>query len=115
LPVLLGIFLLCFSYWIHRSFGQPELNQILYHMNFGVELMDTVDPAVTWRFVRWCVMAPLVLLALVFYVEAKVRAAIARAPQCCHVLCYRLIAGSRNCWCLAPPRSGCVMYRPLSM
>lgn len=86
----LALFLFCFSYWIHRSFGQPELNQIVYHMNFGVELMDTVDPAVTWRFVRWCVMAPVVLLALVFYVEARVRAAIARAPQRCHVLCYRI-------------------------
>jgi phosphoglycerol transferase len=86
----LALFLFCFSYWIHRSFGQPELNQIVYHMNFGVELMDTVDPAVTWRFVRWCVMAPVVLLALVFYVEARIRAAIARAPQRCHVLCYRL-------------------------
>jgi phosphoglycerol transferase len=86
----LALFLFCFSYWIHRSFGQPELNQIVYHMNFGVELMDTVDPAVTWRFVRWCVMAPVVLLALVFYVEARIRAAIARAPQRCHVLCYRI-------------------------
>jgi phosphoglycerol transferase len=86
----LALFLFCFSYWIHRSFGQPELNQIAYHMNFGVELMDTVDPAVTWRFVRWCVMAPVLLLALVCYAEAKMRAAIARAPQRCHVLCYRI-------------------------
>jgi phosphoglycerol transferase len=59
-------------------------------MNFGVELMDTVDPAVTWRFVRWCVLAPLLLLALMFYLEARLRAAIARAPQRCHALCYRL-------------------------
>ncbi|MTV40476.1 sulfatase-like hydrolase/transferase [Duganella radicis] len=87
---LLAIFLFCFSYWIHRSFGQPDLDQIAYHMNFGMELMDTVDPAVTWRFVRWCVMAPLVLLALLFYVEAKVRCVIAHAPQCCHVLFYRI-------------------------
>lgn len=87
---LLAIFLFCFSYWIHRSFGQPELNQILYHMNFGVELMDTVDPAVTWRFLRWCVLAPLLLLALMFYLEARLRNAIASAPQRCHALCYRL-------------------------
>ncbi|MHA4868227.1 sulfatase-like hydrolase/transferase [Duganella sp. PWIR1] len=87
---LLALFLFCFSYWIHRSFGQPDLDQIFYHMNFGVELMDTVDPAVTWRFVRWCVLAPLVLLALVFYVEALLRRVIAMAPQCCHVVCYRI-------------------------
>ncbi|MFS2006231.1 sulfatase-like hydrolase/transferase [Duganella sp. CT11-25] len=87
---LLALFPLCFSYWLHRSFGQPDLNQIAYHVNFGIELMDTVDPAVTWRFVRWCVMAPLVFLALLFYVEPKVRQAIARAPQCCRVLCYRI-------------------------
>jgi phosphoglycerol transferase len=87
---LLALFPLCFSYWLHRSFGQPDLNQIAYHVNFGIELMDTVDPAVTWRFVRWCVLAPLVFLALLFYVEPKVRQAIARAPQCCRVLCYRI-------------------------
>lgn len=91
---LLALFLFCFSYWIHRSFGQPDLDQIVYHMNFGVELMDAVDPAVTWRFVRWCVLAPLVLLALVFYVEARLRRVIAMAPPCCHVLFYRL-----HRWC----------------
>ncbi|MYM23564.1 sulfatase-like hydrolase/transferase [Duganella sp. FT135W] len=87
---LLALFLLCFSYWIHRSFGQPDLDQIAYHMNFGVELMDTVDPAVTWRFVRWCVMAPLAFLALLFYIETRLRNAIVRAPESCRMLCYRI-------------------------
>lgn len=54
---LLGMFLFCFSYWLHRSVGKPDIEQITYHMNFGVELMNTVDPAVTHRFIRWCVLA----------------------------------------------------------
>jgi phosphoglycerol transferase len=87
---LLALFLLCFSYWIHRSFGQPDLNQIAYHINFGIELMDTVDPVVTRRFIRWCVLAPLIFLALLFYLEPRARRAIARAPQRSRVLCYRL-------------------------
>jgi phosphoglycerol transferase len=83
-----AIFLFCFSYWIHRSFGQPDLDQIAYHLNFGIELMDAVDPAVTWRFIRWCVLAPVLLLALTFYLEALVRQAIAKAPPCCHAAFY---------------------------
>jgi phosphoglycerol transferase len=87
---LVAIFLFCFSYWIHRSFGQPDLEQIAYHVDFGVELMDAVDPAVTWRFMRWCVLAPVLLLALVFYLESPARRAIAKAPRCCHAVFYRL-------------------------
>jgi phosphoglycerol transferase len=83
-----AIFLFCFSYWLHRSFGQPDLDQIAYHMNFGIELMDAVDPAVTWRFVRWCMLAPVLLLALVFHLEALVRQAIVKAPPCCHAAFY---------------------------
>jgi len=87
---LVAIYLFCFSYWLHRSFGQPDLEQIAYHVNFGMELVDSVDPAVTWRFFRWCVLAPVLLLALTFYLESLARKAIAKAPPRCHAACHRL-------------------------
>ncbi|MYN39410.1 sulfatase-like hydrolase/transferase [Duganella sp. FT109W] len=87
---LLGIFLFCFSYWLHRSFGKPDIEQITYHMNFGVKLMNTVDPAVTRRFIRWCVVAPLIFFALLCYTERRGRRVLARRSQRCRAICSRL-------------------------
>ncbi|MRX08408.1 sulfatase-like hydrolase/transferase [Pseudoduganella sp. FT25W] len=87
---LLGIFLFCFSYWLHRSFGKPDIEQITYHMNFGVELMNTVDPAVTHRFFRWCVLAPLVFFALLCYMERRGRGVVARRSQRCRAILSRM-------------------------
>nr|WP_315250989.1 sulfatase-like hydrolase/transferase [uncultured Duganella sp.] len=87
---LLAIFLLCFSYWLHRSFGQPDLGQIAYHLNFGFELVDSVDPVIVRRFVRWCVLAPLVCLALLYYAEQRWLRVIEKTPQRGRLLLYRL-------------------------
>jgi phosphoglycerol transferase len=87
---LLAIFLFCLSYWIHRSFGQPDLAQIAYHLNFGIELMDTADPVITWRFVRWCVLAPPLFLALLCYAERRWLRFIASTSQRNRALLYRL-------------------------
>ena len=87
---LLAFFLFCFSYWIHRYFGKPDLDQITYHLNFGLELARTTDPALTRRFIRWCVLVPLVLLALLSYCEPRVWRAIAKIPRRFHALFYRL-------------------------
>ncbi|MBV7538915.1 sulfatase-like hydrolase/transferase [Duganella sp. sic0402] len=86
----MAIFLFCLSYWIHRSFGQPDLAQIAYHLNFGVEMIGTVDPVITWRFVRWCLLAPLIFLALLYYAERRWLKVIAKTPQRNHPLLYRL-------------------------
>lgn len=87
---LLAIFLFCLSYWIHRSFGQPDLAQIAYHMNFGLELVDTVDPVIVRRFVRWCVLAPLVFMALLYYAERRWLSMIEKTPQRGRALLYQL-------------------------
>lgn len=87
---LLAIFLLCLSYWLHRSFGQPDLAQIAYHLDFGVELMDTADPVIVRRFLRWCVLAPLIFLALMYYAEQRWLCMIEKAPQRRRALLYHL-------------------------
>ncbi|MES2149504.1 MAG: sulfatase-like hydrolase/transferase [Pseudomonadota bacterium] len=79
---LLAIFLFCVSYWIHRYFGRPDLNQIAYHLNFGIELTNSSDPVFLRRFVRWCVLAPLIFLAILsFYFEPRMLTAISRTPS----------------------------------
>ncbi len=87
---LLAIFLFCLSFWIHRSFGKPDLDQLTYHLNYGFELLRTSDPVFAERFVKWCVLVPLLLLALCWYGEPRVWRVIAKTPQRCRALLYRL-------------------------
>ncbi len=82
--VYLGaLFLLFLSYWINRYFGKPDIEQIPYHLNFGVDGLTTADPVLVHRFLRWCVLAPLAVLALLVVGERRLiaRAVALGAPR----------------------------------
>jgi phosphoglycerol transferase len=66
---LFAFFLLFLAYWLNRYFGRPDMEQIAYHVSFGVDGLTATDPVFIRRFVRWCVLAPLLCLALVVHVE----------------------------------------------
>ncbi|OWW20133.1 sulfatase-like hydrolase/transferase [Noviherbaspirillum denitrificans] len=66
---LLAFFLFFLAYWLNRYFGRPDLEQIAYHLSFGVDGLTASDPVFIKRFFRWCVFAPLLVLALVVYAE----------------------------------------------
>ncbi len=66
---LFAFLLFCLAYWINRYFGRPDMEQIVYHLSFGAEGIMATDPVFIRRFIRWCVMAPLLLLALTVYLE----------------------------------------------
>jgi len=89
---LAAIFLFCLSYWIHRYFGQVDIHQISYHLNFGVDLARTSDPVFTKRFVRWCVIAPLLFFALLAWAERHL------APRLRRVLPPILLAAAVAFW-----------------
>ncbi len=69
---LLAFVLLCISYWIHRYFGTPDLNQIAYHLSFGVDLARTADPVFLRHFMHWCVLAPLIFATLLCSYERRI-------------------------------------------
>jgi phosphoglycerol transferase len=75
---LLAFFLLFLAYWINRYFGRPDMEQIAYHLSFGAEGLKATDPVFIRRFIRWCVIAPLLFLALVVYLERPRR--LSRVP-----------------------------------
>lgn len=87
---LAALFLFCLSYWIHRYFGQVDVNQIAYHLNFGVDLVRTSDPVFTRRFVRWCVLAPLLLLLLLALAERHLVLRLPHLPRHWRRRCCRL-------------------------
>jgi phosphoglycerol transferase len=66
---LVAILLFCSNYWINRYFGRPDIDQISYHLQFGAQGLQASDPAMLRRFVRWCVLVPLMLFAAVLALE----------------------------------------------
>lgn len=60
-----AILLFCLNYWINRYFGRPDIDQIVYHLQFGTDGLGATDELIVRRFVRWSVLIPLLLLALV--------------------------------------------------
>lgn len=79
LAYLGAIWLCCLNYWINRYFGTPEIDQIAYHLQFGADGFAASDPAVLRRFIRWCVLAPLVLFPPVLAAERWIASRSARA------------------------------------
>ena len=66
---LVAILLFCLNHWINRDFGRPDIDQIAYHLQFGTQGLEASDPAIAARFLRWCVLMPLFLLAAVLLTE----------------------------------------------
>jgi phosphoglycerol transferase len=61
----LGFFLLACVRWITNSFGNPTIQQILYHLHFFRDLVSEPDRLFLVTFAVECLIAPLVLAALV--------------------------------------------------
>jgi phosphoglycerol transferase len=57
---LLASFFFFLSKWIERNFGAPNLEQILYHIQFGTEGLLDADQALIHSFIKWCVLLPIV-------------------------------------------------------
>jgi phosphoglycerol transferase len=69
LTYFLAFVLICFCLWINKFFGRPDLDQIAYHVSLGVDGLATSDSALVERFIRWCVIAPMVFTATALFFE----------------------------------------------
>jgi hypothetical protein len=56
---LLAFFFFFLSKWIERNFGAPNLEQILYHIQFGTERLLDADQALIYSFITRCVLLPI--------------------------------------------------------
>lgn len=68
---LAAFFLAFLSYWLNRYFGVPELDQILYHLDVGVDGLIMADPVLQRRFLRWCIVVPLAAALLMMCLERR--------------------------------------------
>jgi len=66
---LLAYFLLLTGNWIHRKFGTPSFEQILFHLQFGFDGVEGSDPRIIRSFAMNCLVAPVVLAGLSVWLE----------------------------------------------
>jgi phosphoglycerol transferase len=62
-----AFFLIFTAVWINQNFGEPSLEQILYHLQFGMNGLVDTDAGILRSFVRTCVYWPIgIALSLAF-------------------------------------------------
>lgn len=70
---LLGFFVLCLVYWINQNFGQPSIEQIFYHLQFGADGLVATDMAIVASFAGYCLLLPIPLTMLAVLMEKLLR------------------------------------------
>jgi len=62
-------FIFALGNWINYFFGSPSFEQIIYHLQFGVEGITSADISVISSFSRWCILLPLLYGLLLAFAE----------------------------------------------
>ena len=69
---LLAFLILALAIWAPSKFGQPSLEQLLYHAQFGTEgLLDT-DAVIIKSFTIWCIVVPFISALLLVFIEYSI-------------------------------------------
>lgn len=69
---LLSFFIFSIAVWIAINFGQPSLEQLLYHAQFGFTgLLDT-DIAIIQSFLVWCIAVPFFSAGFLVMIEYSI-------------------------------------------
>ena len=69
---LLAFFLTAIAYWIADNFGEPSLEQVLYHAQFGMDGLVDTDTALIKSFLTWCIALPAGLSLLLVLIESSI-------------------------------------------
>lgn len=69
---LFAFLILALAIWAPSKFGQPSLEQLLYHAQFGTQgLLDT-DTVIIKSFTIWCIIVPLISALLLVFIEYSI-------------------------------------------
>lgn len=72
LTYLSAFFLAASAYWIGDNFGEPSLEQIFYHAQFGLDGLVDTDAAIIKSFLAWCIALPVSAAMLLVLVEYSI-------------------------------------------
>lgn len=69
---LAAFVILALAIWVPSKFGEPSLEQLLYHAQFGTQgLLDT-DAIIIKSFVIWCLVVPLAAAFIMVLIEYSI-------------------------------------------
>lgn len=57
------------AYWVGDNFGEPSLEQVLYHLQFGLDGLVDTDIALKKSFFTFCIATPLILALVLVSLE----------------------------------------------
>jgi len=69
---LAAFFLTAIAYWIAVNFGEPSLEQLLYHAQFGLGGLVDTDAAIIKSFLVWCIALPLITALMLVLIEYSI-------------------------------------------
>jgi len=69
---LCAFFLMAVAVWIADNFGEPSLEQLLYHAQFGMGGLVDTDAAIIKSFVLWCVALPIFASLFLVLIEYSI-------------------------------------------
>lgn len=67
-----AFFLTAIAYWIAVNFGEPSLEQMLYHAQFGLGGLIDTDAAIINSFLAWCIALPFITALLLVLIEYSI-------------------------------------------
>lgn len=65
----IAFFLVALAYWVGENFGEPPLEQVLYHLQFGMNGLVDTDVALIRSFVETCLVWPIGLALVIVLVD----------------------------------------------
>lgn len=76
-----GLFLAMLAYWVGDNFGEPPLEQVLYHMQFGLQGLVDTDTALIKSFSLYCLTIPFLTALLLVFIESSIAMFILHGSQ----------------------------------
>lgn len=89
----LAFFLSTLAYWVGDNFGKPPLEQVLYHLQFGISGLVDTDTALIQSFVETCLAWPISVALVIVLVDTALALFLSQTHQ--HYLLAKL-AGQLN-------------------
>jgi phosphoglycerol transferase len=68
----IAFFLVELAYWVGDNFGKPPLEQVLYHLQFGMDGLVDTDAALIHSFIDICLLRPFVLALFIVLIDAAI-------------------------------------------
>lgn len=67
-----AFFLAALAYWVGENFGAPPLEQVLYHLQFGMDGLVDTDTALLHSFIETCLLWPIGLAMLIVLIDTAI-------------------------------------------